>query len=227
MSALPAKKFACSCGRTFANEQILKYHERVSNHGPVDAPAEGAAPAARAAEVEDDNPLTAAVAAAARSNAAPASVNNNSEMLVGPSPVAHPAESLRERQAAALAATAAPIETDAERAEKAYLAAIEILRSKRAEQESYDRSLAAGQAVDEFVEFAEDLALEAARVSKLAVRSSLKAGYQVFTKVLLVLFVFLVTAGMFTAGVGLVTTVADSSNSGGSASLTWTSVARV
>ena len=150
----------CSCGRTFANEQILKYHQRVSKH-------------------------TAGAAAVVA--------------------VATP-----------VAAVAAPVVEVAgpDLAELAYRQAIETLNAKRAEQEAYERNLATARVVNEFVDFAGELATEGCKVGARAVSSSLVAGRQLAAKLMFVLLVVLMTAGLVTAGMGLGTVVASASGTG-------------
>jgi hypothetical protein len=182
MSATQTKKHACSCGRSFANEQILKYHQRVSKHTSDEA-------ASSPQVIPVEAPVEEAVLA--------------EEILVAPAP-------------------AQPLQ------ETAFLAAIEVLRAKRAELEIDEWSGAASnQTVDEFVEFAGEVAVEAARVGKRAVTSGLSAAYQVFTKVVVLLVVILLTASLFTAGVGLVNLVASNGAPliGGHGA--WTTVARI
>jgi len=138
----------CSCGRSFASAQTLKYHQRVSRHTEVDA----------SPEVDASAPVAVVQAA--------------------------------------IVAAAAEVVVDAD---LAYRQAIEILGAKRAQQEAYERSLAATQAVNEFVDFAGDLA---ATGGKLA------------AKLIFALLIFIFTAGIITAGVGLGTTVASVGGSG-------------
>ena len=225
MSATLTKKHTCSCGRSFANEQILKYHERVSNHGPAEAneaaaAAEPTAPAAAepaapiAAPVHHENvaaetaPATPAVVAAAKPLVA--------KPLVAAAPVVVNEPVI------------APLTVEADRAEQAYLAALEILRSKHAEQERLERREVTHQLVGEFVEFAGEMAVEAAQVGKRAVATGLSAAYQVLAKVVMVLIIVLFTVSIFGAGVGLVNLVANSASSAGVANAgAWGSVARI
>jgi hypothetical protein len=274
MSAAEKKRYACSCGRTFANEQILKYHERVSNHGQSEASTTAAEPAVPAAvaptnpmavaaietpkpeeapvctatqqpDPEEDNPLAglaSAVAVAARNNAPVAQARRSLAMRMQASSLVQ-ASSAGEADAVEGSSenlvthtikgtpdvsTPALQGTPEERAENAYLAAIEILRCKRAEQETLDREAADHLVVDQFVDFAGEVALEAARVGQRAVSSGLSTAFQILTKVMILLIVVLLTASMFTAGVGLVTLVADcSSVPAGPAHAAWTTVAGI
>ena len=173
MNATQAKTtHTCSCGRSFANEQILKYHQRVSKH---EAPEGAAAPTTSMSEI------------LAKHDAA-------AQEVVVVAPVAAP--------------------SPAELAEQAYLQAVEVLMAKRAEQEAYERNQAAVRAVGEFVEKAGEMAGQGCQVAGRAVTSAVATGRLLASKLLVVMFIVLATAGVITAGMGLGSLVASVSGTG-------------
>jgi hypothetical protein len=284
MNATKQKKLVCSCGRTFATEQTLKYHQQVHKHGATEegkiVPALSAPPATSAsapfsstgaipsdrsegpsvvtcsevAPVRAEAPLTSEptiallvtvgssaetpvqaepsrVVSSARAFEREAVMMKETEVFKPaslPSAIATTIEEAVIAQAAKYSVVpvepvtqSACLESRAEIAERVYLAALGTMRCRRAEQGVQDSNEREGSS-DGFVHFATTLASGATEVSHRAVTNGISLAYQVVLKMLALFLLFVLSAGVFTAGFEMATLLVSPAPTPGS----WTTVAR-